>query len=204
MLIGKYTGRDENGRPTFKNYMEGEKMKKTIVHVCINTWDNYSENGTEGAEWLALPMDPDELEKELDRIADAMGDTDPRFFINDFMWMTDRVIYDLEKNNRIKEVNVGIARFSDLDEYEQDIIEAILEATGGTFEYTLNIFDQGAYEFYENATLAEVAEIIADDCFFTDDTPDAIVQYFNYEAFGRNLRYKGYTETLFGVIYIKQ
>jgi antirestriction protein len=48
--------------------------------------------------------------------------------------------------------------------------------------------------------LAEVAEEIVNECYFTRETPDIFTRYFDYDAFGRDLSFDGYTETKYGVI----
>ena len=48
--------------------------------------------------------------------------------------------------------------------------------------------------------LTEVAEQLVNECYFTKETPDIFTRYFDYEAFGRDLGFDGYTETKYGVI----
>ena len=55
-----------------------------MLNIFVNTWGNYNENGADGGEWITLPMDADDLQAELERIAENMGDQDPEFTIHDY------------------------------------------------------------------------------------------------------------------------
>ena len=57
-----------------------------MLNIYLNTWGNYNENGADGGEWITLPMDEDELAEVMEKIADAMGDEDPEWFVNDYEW----------------------------------------------------------------------------------------------------------------------
>ena len=49
-------------------------------------------------------------------------------------------------------------------------------------------------------TRKTMLEHLVNECYFTKDTPDIFTRYFDYEAFGRDLGFDGYTETKYGVI----
>jgi antirestriction protein len=53
--------------------------------------------------------------------------------------------------------------------------------------------------FYPGYSLEEVAEEIVSECY---DLPEFALRYFDYEAFGRDLSFDGYTKTYTGVICI--
>ena len=77
---------------------------------------------------------------------------------------------------------------------------AAIEAYGYEFKEAYERQQRGCFVFYEGRSLEELAEEIVNDCYFTKDTPDILTRYFDYEAFARDLRFDGYTETTHGVI----
>ena len=79
-----------------------------MLNIYINTWGNYNENGADGGEWITLPMDADELEEKMEAIAEAMGDSDPEYFINDYEWTTEIEPRDIDELENILELNEEI------------------------------------------------------------------------------------------------
>ncbi|AEV52139.1 antirestriction protein [Rhodococcus phage RGL3] len=53
-------------------------------------------------------------------------------------------------------------------------------------------------EFVGEMTLAEYAEEYVEDCLFTPETSDSLRNYFDYEAFARDMGYDGYCEVHYG------
>lgn len=166
-----------------------------MLNIFVNTWGNYNVNGADGGEWITLPMDPEELKKELSSISNAMQDFDPEYCIHDFEWTTEFDLREIGENENIDELNEWIQELANMDEYDQKEIAAIMEATGYSFEDALEGKEAGSYIFYPGMDLLEVVEELVNDCYFTKDTPDILTRYFDYEAFARDLGFDGYTET---------
>ena len=77
-----------------------------------------------------------------------------------------------------------------------------INATDGSttpIESLPKALDNFAATYYDGMTLEEVAEQIVEECY---DLPEIALRYFDYEAFARDLRFDGYTETEHGVICI--
>ena len=174
-----------------------------MLNIYINTWGNYNENGADFGEWITLPMDQDELDEKLEAVAEAMGDNDPEWFVNDYEWTTDFVPFEVHEMDNYNELNERCERLDNLDAYDCEALAAIMEATGSDFDDCMDTLERGYYQFYRGMDLEEVAEEIITDCYFTKDTPDIFTRYFDYAAFGRDLGYDGYTETEWGVIYVE-
>ena len=168
-------------------------MKTTLISVFLNTWANYNENGADNGFWVELPCDLDET---LERLAASTGEEvdEMEVFINDFE--TDINGLEISENTNISYLNDLAERLEALDKYDLEKLEAILEADGGSLENALDDIDN--YTYYANMSLDDVAYEIVDECY---DLPDFALQYFDYEAFARDLGYDGYTETENGVIY---
>jgi len=172
-----------------------------MLKVFMNTWGNYNENGADGGEWITLPMDADELSETLERIAEAMGDTDPEWFINDYEWVGDIDLVEIGEHENLNTLNEELGELADLEDYEVEEIAAVIEAFGYSLQEAKELQAQGSIILYRMMDLSDVAEELVEDCYFTKDTPDIFRTYFDYEAFGRDLGFDGYTETSWGVVY---
>lgn len=166
-----------------------------MIKVFVNTWGNYNTNGADFGEWLYLPMDMDDLEDTLKEIAENMGDGSPEWFINDYE--TNGLGIEIDENEDIFELNNLAERLENLDNYDREVLEAIIEATGYNVKEAIENIDNCIY--YSGMSLEEVAEEIIKDCY---DLPEFALRYFDYEAFARDLGFDGYTETSTGVIYV--
>lgn len=83
----------------------------------------------------------------------------------------------------------------ELDECDIEKIEAIMESHGGTLRNAIDSIDN--YTYYSGMTLIDVAYELVEECC---ELSDFAKQYFDYEAFARDLGCDGYTETTNGVI----
>lgn len=174
-----------------------------MLNIYINTWGNYNTNGADGGKWVTLPMDESELEEILETTADAMGDDDPEWFVNDYEWNCDNHVRNISEFENYFELNEQMQRLENLDECEKKAFFAYMDATGYYINEVLNAIENGAYQFYEDMDLTDVATELVNECYFTKDTPDIFARYFDYEAFGRDLSFDGYYETEWGVIYVE-
>lgn len=171
-----------------------------MLNIFVNTCGNYNENGADGGKWVTLPMDPDALTEELETIAAAMGDTDPEWAVHDYEWTTDIDLFDVSEHDNITELNERLRELESLDEWDLEEVAAAMEAFGYDFLEAVDRQQRGYFTLYRNMELIEVAEEFVNECYFTKDTPDIFTRYFDYEAFARDLRFDGYTETKYGVI----
>ena len=167
-----------------------------MLKIYVNTWGNYNENGAAGGEWITLPMDSDELEETLKRIADKMGDADPEWAIHDYEWQ-EYHFGTVEEMDSIEDWNERCNRLAELESWDIEKLDAIIEATYCSLDEALGKLDDSIY--YDGMTLEEVAEQIVSECY---NLPEIALRYFDYEAFARDLSFDGYTETTNGVIFV--
>ena len=173
-----------------------------MLKIFINTWGNYNENGADGGRWVNLPMDEDELEAELESIAEAMGDHDPEFAIHDYEWENYH-IRDINELESIHKLNEELQELAELDDYDMEEALAAVEAWGYSLEEAISKQSQGYFILYRNMDLYDVAVELADEmmhCYGNKEVPEIFTRYFDYNAFARDLGFDGYTETDFGVI----
>ena len=171
-----------------------------MLNIFVNTWGNYNENGADGGEWLTLPMEDDELEEELERIADAMGDKDPEWFINDYEWTIELDLGEIDEMDNISEWNTLCQEAYKLEQWEAEEIAAAMEAFEYSFSEAMERQQRGCFIFYAGQDLEDVAYSLVEECYFTKDTPEIFTRYFDYEGFARDLGFDGYHETKYGVI----
>lgn len=171
-------------------------MTNTTVKIAIflNTWANYNENGADNGFWVNLPCNLDEA---FEQLAKATGEDvdNMEVFIND----TDieGISLEIGENDNIEELNELAEELENFDDYDIEVIDAIMEATGYDITYAIDNKDNCIY--YANKTLEDVAHEIVAECY---DLPEIAQCYFDYEAFARDLGYDGYTKVSNGVICI--
>jgi antirestriction protein len=171
-----------------------------MLNIFVNTWGNYNNNGADFGEWVTLPMDPDNLAETLKHIAAVMGDNDPEWTVHDYEWTTEIDLFDVGEYDNITELNERLQELESLEEWELEEVAAAMEAFGYEFPEAVERQQRRYFTLYRNMDLEEVAEEIINECYFTKDTPEIFTRYFDYEAFARDLRFDGYTETKYGVI----
>lgn len=167
-----------------------------MLRIYVNTWGNYNENGADGGEWITLPMDSDDLEETLERIAENMGDADPEWFVNDHEWGGVYEFGPVAEMSDLEELNDLCETLETLDSWDLEKLEAILEAVTDDLEEALNLVKDAI--FYKGMDLEDVAAEIVEECY---NLPEFALRYFDYEAFARDLRFDGYTEVKGGVIF---
>ena len=155
-----------------------------MLNVFINTWGNYNENGADGGEWITLPVE--DINAELDKIAYNINDLDPEFFINDYEWTIENDLRPIGEMENIEELNDELQRLADLSKWEQETYCAAVEYWGADYvdldeldEYNLyvdirNEYDLGYYFIHEAG------------CYDLDKLGH-LANYFDYEAFGRDI-----------------
>lgn len=165
----------------------------TELRVFLNTWGNYNENGADGGEWIALPCD--DLEEKMDKLAAAMGDNDPEWFVNDYEW-EGIDLFEVSEYSNIEDLNKQLEEFAYLNEYEQKTVAALLEA--GCYSKLQDAIDSvDRCYFRADVTIEDLAYEEAEK--FLHDVPDIVKRHFDYGSFADELK-NYYTETSYGVI----
>ena len=98
-----------------------------MLKIFVNTWGNYNRNGAEGGEWLTLPMEEEELDANLSRIAQKIDDNSPEWAIHDYEW--DRGFYSpIGEYESISRLNDMARDLAEMDEYDLEKLDAMIEA----------------------------------------------------------------------------
>jgi antirestriction protein len=160
-----------------------------MLNIFVNTWGNYNENGADGGEWLSLPMDENELDENLERIAEQMGDPDPEWAIHDYEWACEWMGFEISEYDNIHELNECIGKLNDLDEWEQKIYLAIIEIWGHD-ESTLDHLDNyNLYEGINNDYDLGYYWAVESGCYDLNKMGH-LANYFDYESFGRDIAFE--------------
>lgn len=151
-------------------------------------------NGRLVGNWVSFPIDEDELGEELEKI----GSPEEYFFTD---WELEDIPFDKQtfvEYPDIDSLNELGEELEDLDSWDLEKLDAIWEATGYTIERCLQCMDDALY--WSGQTIEEVAEELFEESY--PGLPIEVYSYINYEAYGCDLSYDGYTETENGVVYI--
>lgn len=157
-----------------------------MLNIYLNTWGNYNENGADGGEWITLPMDEDELAEVMENIADAMGDEDPEWFVNDYEWTCEWDGREIDENENIEQLNEYCERLADLDEWESKVYCAMVEYWG---ENNVDIDDIDDFNLYPDIT--DEYDLgyywaVESGCYDLDKMGH-LANYFDYKGFGRDI-----------------
>lgn len=157
-----------------------------MLNIYVNTWGNYNENGADGGEWITLPMDADDLQKELEKIAAAMGDRDPEFAVHDYEWTCEWEGREISEYENIEDLNEYAQKLDGLSEWEQKVYAAAVEYWGAQYVDPDDLDDYILYtDITDNYDLGYYWAVDS-GCYNTDEL-GTLGRYIDYEAFGRDI-----------------
>lgn len=165
-------------------------MKNNTITIrgyiaCLGLWNE----GIDKGRWIEFPIDSVDFNEVLSSI--GCNTENEEYFFPD--WESPVKLGEYESYDRVNDI---AERLADLDE-DADIIEAILNEYSYDIEADLSILEDRSYTFYPNCDdMSDVAHVVIDDLYGrsysrTQDI-DRLLQYFDYEAYGRDLDIKGY------------
>ena len=171
------------------------------LQAFITNLGKYNE-GILAGEWVKFPVSDEELQEVFQRIGissepDQNGIIYEEYFITDYECELD---LGFGEYTSIETLNEAAEALADLDEYDCELVKAILES--GDYDNVQEaIENKDKYTFYRGMELIDVAYDIIDNCYPEISNSDSILStYFDYEAYARDLGFSGYTETSYGVI----
>ena len=149
-------------------------------------------------EWLTFPVSEDVLEEVLERI--GINEEYEEYFFTD--WENDYDInFDFGEYENIDHINEVIEAVENLDFSELELLKAVCECEGSYVIDHLEEFNPDSYIWYQGMTLEDVAYDIVEGSYYSKENK-FLLNYFDYEAFARDLSFEGYQESKYGV-YIK-
>ena len=133
-------------------------------------------------QWLELPATEDEIEEA--KAAAITADCD-EIMISDYEGIK------VNEYDNIEEINEIAEEIDNLDDYEQNIIEALID-DGYDFETALEIVQDGDYYYFPDCdSMTDVAYQYCEECGILSQIPEDLQGYFDFEAYGRDMGYNG-------------
>lgn len=171
-----------------------------MIEICLTNLGKYNE-GELIYSRLVLPATTEEIEAAYDEIGVAEGTCYEETFISDYE--TDINGLSISEYASISDLNELAEELSNLDRYELEAFWAMLDAGLDTDEALQKVQDN-EYRIYDGCyTMAEVAEMYADETGLLASIPDDLRMYFDFEAYGRDMDIEGhFIETDSGMVEI--
>lgn len=165
-------------------------MSEAVLSVFVTNLGKYNE-GILAGEWLKLPTDTETVQALFSRIG-IDGVRYEEFFITDYESTMPGLHRYLGEYESLDELNYLAALVEELDDPSK--FEAALEygEHSGSVQEMINLTQNlDCYELYAGVDSEEALGYYFDDELNAIDIPDHIQQYFDYEAYGRDLAIEG-------------
>ena len=154
-----------------------------VITVFMNTWANYNENGADDGITPTGWMPVDEA---LD-YCEEYAEYEP--FINDIDNPTDFELDINEYGNVVEDLET-IKTINDLSDYDKQVLSAIWSYEGGSFENSLEIFENGDYQFIPNVSdYTDLAYEIIDELGGIENAVNNPSYYIDEDALKRDYEY---------------
>ena len=161
-----------------------------MFRVFITNLGKYNEGELVG-KWLDLPCE--DIESELASIGvsdepDENGVYYEEYFITDY---ENDYNYKVGEYDSLDELNEIAEELENLDEWDKEIVNAFIE-NGSDIEEALDGLRDGDYMVFSNCSdMTDVAYQYIEETGLLNDIPEGLRNYFDYEAYGRNMSFEG-------------
>ena len=169
------------------------------IDVYLVNQGRYNEGILVGT-WIKLPCDKDNLQTVLTTI--GINEQYEEFFICDYQCLLSNL--HINEYSSLDDLNELAKRIAELTDYDYDKLAAILERESCmTIAEILEIIDE--LDNFELLTEVEDDEALGEyyaevGCIF-HGIPDSIQRYFDFEAYGRDIRLEAnITMTSYGAV----
>ena len=159
-----------------------------INKIALTNLGKYNE-GELVFEWISLPFTDDELQTALDKI--GINDNYEEYFISDYELS---INYEISEYENLQELNELFWRIDELNDSQIDDLNCILEMENN-LNRALDILENGEYCIIDDVNNNEDlgAGYIEEVYGGIEELPrETLEQYFDFEAFGRDLGYEGF------------
>ena len=164
-----------------------------MFKIYLTNLGKYNEGELIG-EWVDLPATDDELEEVKARIGisdepDENGIYYEEYFITDY---DNDYGYEVDEYEDLDILNQIAEQLEDLDEEQKDAVHAYTECVDDDIDRAVETVTNGDYRvYYDCNDMADVAYEVVQECGYLDQMPENLRNYFDYEAFGRDLDIEG-------------
>ena len=156
------------------------------ISIYLTNLGRYNEGCLIG-EWVKLPIDKDKLQEVLDRI--GINERYEEYFITDYETLLSNL--HISEYASINDLNELAERIEGLADHDYDKLAAVLECESSTsIAEILELIDD--LDSFDLLTEVENDEALGEyyaevGCIF-HNVPDSIQRYFDFEAYGRDIR----------------
>ena len=163
-------------------------MIMCIINVYLTNLGKYNEGELIG-EWVSLPINDVELASARKRI--GINELYEEEFLTDWECPIKAVSELIGEYTNIESLNGIAEQLNSIPEEDYPILDAIYNISGD-FDNMLRKYNDGEYRVYYNcSTMEDVARTYLEETGAFFNLPSYIENYFDYEAFGRDMSFEG-------------
>lgn len=162
-----------------------------MIRIFLTNLGKYNEGFLVG-EWVDLPCN--DFDSVFERIGvsdepDENGNYYEEHFISDYETDVDGL--KIDEYEDLDELNDLADTVESFDKYELKALSAFLE-NGCDFENAVDHVRDGDYAVYTDCyNMSDVAYEFCNGCGILDSIPESLRNYFDYEAYGRDMDIEG-------------
>ena len=156
------------------------------IRIFLTNLGRYNEGYLMG-EWVKLPVPEDKLEEVLARI--GINKHYEEYFITDYESLFPNL--HICEYSSISDLNELAERIEELADYDYEKLAAVLESESclSIAEILAIIEDLDSFDLLTKVDSDEaLGEYYAECCCIFQNVPEHIQRYFDYEAYGRDIR----------------
>lgn len=152
----------------------------SIIRAYVTNLGKYNE-GELVRKWIDLPIEEKEFKEVLNEIG-VNGENYKEYFFTDYIYY-DIEDLNLSKHEKIDDLNKIAKQIENLNDYELDVFNAIVQHFGADDALKFDIYN---YSFYPDITNGEeLGRYYVDEIYFDDvRTGSVIYNYIDYESLG--------------------
>lgn len=157
------------------------------LKVALTNLGKYNE-GELVYEWVILPAESEEIFEAFEEIGVKDGTEYEEYFISDYETKINGL--EIGEYDNIFKLNKLMKKIDELDNYEKEVFEAILENNGNDVEDSLLMLKHNDYVYYpEIYSYEELAEELVEQGYL--DVPEHLLPYIDYQKIANDLKYSG-------------
>lgn len=156
-----------------------------MLRIYLTNLGKYNDGELIG-KWIDLPISNEELTEVKQEI--GLNKFYEEYFITDFD--CDIQGFMVNEYDTVSELNSIAETLEDLSEQETETISALLE-DGYSIDEAIRMVDDVMF-FYDCQDMEDVAYQYCEECGILDNIPDHLRNYFDYEAYGRDMGFEGH------------
>lgn len=174
-----------------------------MLNVYVTNLEKYNEGELCG-KWVSLPVSEEKLNEVFDEIQICHKDKDgnevqyfneigcpyEEYFISDYE--SNIAGLEIKEYSSFEKLNELAENIDALDDKEQEILSSLIDDCGYSTDEAFDIIDCERYRVYVDCyNMTDIAYEVVEERGYLDEIPEYLRNYFDYEAFGRDLEING-------------